>query len=373
MAGVLDILREKSPIRGLALLAAATAISVIAAAIAVTTRESAVRPAFEPRLLFEELGGRVNTVSKIVYTIGLGLQGTSKITLDRKPDGTWGVAERMGYPANFERVKKTIIGMSELEVVEPRTAQPTWHRNLGLLAPEDLGSAVRIELLDADGERLGALLAGKVQEPAFGGRGGPGFIYVRKDGEDQSWLARGKLSLAKSVSDWLDPALMNIDRARIRRAILWAGTENESVLSRPGPDVADFSLESLPQGRETRGAPIVNASATAIVDLAFEDVVPASELDFPDTSPQVVFETFDGLRVRATLTGGAGGLWAAFEAETDAGLAPDDADLTAVAVEAEEINTRVEGWAYKLGQRVGAQMTQTPDLLTREATGEAAQ
>lgn len=369
---LVQMLTVKGAMRNLALLAMATLVSLLAAIYGVTTREAASQPVFTPRLMFEGLGDRLNDVSKIVYTIGRGSQGVGTVVLARQEDGTWTVDERSHYPADFKRVKQTIVGMSELEAYELRTARPEWHHHLGLIAPEDQGNATRIELFDAAGEPMAALLAGKAQDSQGGQAAGDlSFIYARRDGENQAWLARGRLLMDAAAQDWLNPDLADISRERIRRAVLWAETDGAVIMSRVSAEERDFVLDNPPQGRETRGAPIINVSAAAIVHLTFEDVVPEERLDFPATSPQAIYETFDGLRVRVTMTGGGGGLWAMLHAEADPALAPEGADLGAVEAEAAAINARTQGWAYKLPQAVGGQMTQTMELLTREATGAA--
>lgn len=371
------MLTVKGPGRNLVLLAVAAFVLLLAAIYAVAMREAAIRPVFTSRLVFEGLGERLNEVTKIVSTTGRGAQGSETITLTRNEDGVWTVEEAAHYPADFARVKKTIVGMSELEAYEVRTARPEWHRHLGLVAPEEQGNATRVELFDAAGARMAALLVGKAQaaqgaEAAeHGASGKPGFIYVRRDGENQAWLARGGWPMGESAQDWFNPELVEIDRERIQRAVLWAGTDDEVVMSRARAEARDFQLDNPPKGRVSRGAPIINVSATAIIHLAFEEVMPAARLDFPKTSPQVIYETFDGLRVRIRMAGAGGGLWAAIHAETDPTLAPEGTDLAGVEAEAAAINKRTQGWVYKLPQAVGGQMSQTMELLTREATGAA--
>jgi hypothetical protein len=205
------------------------------------------------------------------------------------------------------------------------------------------------------------MLAGKVPEQTVDARG-EGMIYVRRDGENQTWLARGRFPLVQSASDWLDPAFLGVSRDEIRRVTLWAGTDHPVVMSRASKDENDFTLQDIPKGRTTRGAPIVNGAATSIVDLGFDDAVPADTMSFPDSSPNAVFETFDGLRLTLTMTGGGGALWAKVVADVE----PEASDATAAQKKADEINARVGAWAYKLPQTAGGQLTQSMDLLTHE-------
>ena len=353
------------PLRGLAILGLATFVAVAAASVAVFTQARDVRVRFEPRPMFPGLETQLDRVAKVVYTLGRGMRGVDKITLLRE-GGKWVVENRKNYPAEQDRVRKLLIGVSELSLYEPRTARPEWHRDLGLLAPEELGSATRIEFFDDKGTRVAALLTGKVPDQTSDARG-QGMIYVRRDGENQTYLAHGRLPLFQTAQDWLDPAFIGLKRDELKRVTLWAGTDHPVVMSRVAPDVDDFSIENAPAGRVTRGAPIVNGAATSIVGLNFEDAVPAGAMNFPDTSPVDVFETFDGLWVSLTLTGGGGALWAEIKADTDPSIATPGTDMKAVETRAAELNARLGKWLYKMPQQAGNLLTQTMDLLTHEA------
>ncbi|ABS63020.1 hypothetical protein Plav_1400 [Parvibaculum lavamentivorans DS-1] len=366
MAASLQTLRENKPLRNLALLAAITIIVVIAAIVAVATDRSSVRTSFVPHPLFEGLDSKLDRVDRIVYTASRGLSGEVKIVMLRGEDGAWGAESRSGYPVNPELVKKTLLGVGEMEAYEPRTANPEWHRNLGLLAPEDIGSAVRVEFFSGNDERLAGVLVGKVPERAVDVKG-EGVIYVRRDGEDQTWLARGRLPLLKTVSEWLDPTFVDIPREDVARVTLWADTDRPVIMSRGSPEEANFAIENVPEGRVTRGAPVVNRVATALLDSGFDDVAPADTLDFPETAPQVVVETFDGVKLTMRMGGQGGALWARFSAAADAALLPDGADASKAEARAAALNARLGPWVYKLPQDVSSQLTQTMDIVTREA------
>ena len=364
-----DFFRTASPLRNLVLLSAVTLFFCVAAAIALSTQRQATAIQFEPELFFPGLAERVNQATKLVYTTGLGMQGAANITLERGEDGIWRVAEREGYPAKGDKVRKTILGLTELEAFEPRTSNPEWHRNLGLLEPENLGSAVRVQLFAADGTELASMLTGDVVESTKDIQG-RGFVYVRREGDNQTWMARGSISLDKDVANWLDDNVVSVPLAQTRRVTLWSGSATPVVLSRTSPDHTNFVVENVPEGHVTRGAPIVNASATAFSGFTFEDAVPVDSLLFPDP-PVAVVETFDGLKLTITLTGAGSAMWARFLAEADYDVLGEDGDRSALDAKVAEINNRVGDWAYKLEQNLGLRLTQTMDQLTRPVSAEA--
>jgi hypothetical protein len=352
-------------LRNLALLALATLVAVIAATTAVFVQAHSVRVKFTPTPMYPGLETQLDQVAKIQYTLARGMRAPEKITLTRGADGRWTVDERKNYPANQDHVRKALVGVSELVLYEPRTARPDWHRNLGLLAPEDLGSATRVQFYGKDGKLMAALLAGKVPDQTSDARG-QGMIYVRRDGENQTWLARGRFPLFQTAQDWLDTSFLGLTRDDVKRLTLWAGTDHPVVISRASKEDSDFALENIPKGRVTRGAPVVDGVPGALVDLAFDDAVPVASLDFPPTSPEVVVETFDGVRITLVITGGGGALWAKVSAAADPALVAPGADMKAAEARAKTIETRVAPWAYKLPQAAGGQFTQSMDLLTHE-------
>ena len=346
----------------LVLLAVVTLVAVVAAIIVVANDSSSVRTSFVPHPLFEGLADNLDQVERIVYTASQGLSGETKIVMLRDEKGIWRSEARGGYPLNVDLVRKALLGVGEMEAYEPRTASPDWHRNLGLLAPEDIGSAIRVEFFDATENRVAALLVGKIPERAVDVKG-EGLIYVRRDGEDQAWLARGRMPVFKTIMEWLDPAFVDIARDDVARVVLWADTERPVILSRASRSDTDFVIENIPENYITRGAPVVNQAATSLLNTAFDDVVPADTLDLPEDGPKVVVETFDGLRLSMLMGGHSGALWGKFTVELDETLAGEGADLEKGRADADRLSARLDGWVYKLPQETGGQVTQTMDVL----------
>lgn len=358
-------LRGNKPLRNLVILAGATAIAVVAASVAVINDQSSVRTNFVPHPLFEGLATKLDRVDRIVYTSSRGMGGEEIVEMIRKEDGRWGITSRAGYPADDELVRRALLGAGNMEAYEPRTANPEWHRNLGLMKPEDIGSAIRIEYFSGE-ERMAGLLVGKVPERAVDVKG-EGLIYVRRDGEDQSWLARGHMPLHKNAVAWLDPAFVDIPREDVARVTLWAGTEHPVVMERADRSAADFVLANIPEDRATRGAPVINKTAEAILESSFDDVVPAETLEMPEEGPRVTVETFDGLRLTMIMGGQGGALWGAFTVELDPELAVEGSDMEAAKARADKLSARLSAWAYKLPQDTSNQLVQTLDAVTREA------
>lgn len=353
---------NRAALRRLAILGIVTVVAVGAAGVAVLRQESSVQAKFTPEPLFPGLDGQLDRVARITYTFGQGLDGVKKINLERGTDGRWSVKERSGYPARLDKVRATLLGLSGLEAYEPRTSDPQWYGPLGLTAPEDLGRATRVEFFDAAGKRMAGLLAGRVPEATFDVKG-EGMIYARRDGEKQSWLARGSLPLIAEEGDWLDPTLSGIAPDGITRVTLWAGSAKPVVIGRTAPDAKDFIIENLPAGETGRGAPVLNGIVSAAAGLAPEDVAPAKAIDFPDSSPRVEVDGANGIKFMIEITGRGTTYWARFSASADASLLPAGADLKPAEASAKAINDRLGPWAYEIPQDKSDQLTQTMDQL----------
>lgn len=358
-----DSFWKNKPLRHLTVLAGVTFVAVIGAIIAVTHDMRDVRTEFQPVKLFEGLDTKLDRAAHIVVTLPRGMQGVDKLVIDRKPDGVWVLPGHGGYPARQDMVKNLLTGLGALEAYEPRTARAEWHRNLGLLAPEDLGSATRVEIFDDKKERLAALLAGKIPEESVDVQG-QGMIYVRRDGEDQTWLARGRFPLAKVASDWLDTEFLTLPKDHIARVTLWAGSEHPATISRASPDDPNFELENLAPGEMSRGAPVMNGIANAIAEASFEDVAPETSITFPEASPHVVINSFDGLLYTIVMTGSGTSIWAKISVEAAPDLAADKQ------MAAQELATkreaRFKGWVYQIPSELAGILMQTKDVLTHE-------
>ena len=135
--------------------------------------------------LLPGLRERVNDVAALTVQAADG-----RFTARRGAEG-WTLDESDGYPARFETVKKTLMGLAELRTLEAKTANPARHVELGLEDPEapDATSAL-VTLLDAQGQSLGAVVLGRSGSA-------PQSLYARRASDAQCWLVKGSLYLER--------------------------------------------------------------------------------------------------------------------------------------------------------------------------------
>lgn len=148
------------------------------------------------RLAFPDLA--IEQVAAIEITFPRFLRGVELVRLESAPEGGFIIPAQGGFPARADLVQALLAEMARLTLREPRTDNPQFHNALGLVAPEAVGQAVRVELLGAKGETLAHLLLGRAA-PGIGQTS----RFVRLEGQNQSWLAQTRLSVPQRVNDWL--------------------------------------------------------------------------------------------------------------------------------------------------------------------------
>lgn len=255
-----------------------------------------------------------------------------------KPEKGWVLPSRNDYPAAFDKVQHTLVGLATLQTIEPKTARPDWLSYLGLDSPSTGGKGVLIEVFDEKGNALASVIAGNSVD--IGDVSGQTGLYIRKPDSTQSYLARGVLEPTSDPADWMDKTVMDIDRARIREADADPADGTSYIVLRDKPADPDFHLSSIPRGREAANAEVAGEVAASIVGFSFDDIRAASTFDFSKAS-RLVTKTFDGLTVTVSLIRQGANNWAEVSAEATPGN-------PATGAEARAIDAHAAGWAYKL-------------------------
>ena len=366
--------------RSILVLAVVTAVAV-GAVLSIDREPGTVAGSGE--LVFPALLDRVNDVARVRVT---GNEGTFTLARDGE---AWVVEEKERYPAEPDKMHNLILGAAGLRRVEPKTSNPEHYPKLRLEDPagEDAQSA-RFVLEDASGAELARWVLGN-RRPS---KSDPGRteLYIRTGDDPQAWLVEGSLPGGRTIIDWVDRLVARIDRERLRAVeVVHADGMTVAVGKRHSADV-DFILQGVPEGREIDAQYRINDIGRFLEDLRFEDVVPASALDFSGSvDKRMQVTTFDGLHIRMETVvrdgesfarlraevdealavavakaaedeagsegeaGGTGGSGVGAESEHEADAEPEDAagalhPLDAVRAEAAKLNARWTDWAYAL-------------------------
>lgn len=334
--------------------------------------------------LFPELSARLNEVTRVEIRSRAG-----EVVLARESDA-WVIDNRDRYPAPFEKVKRTVLDVADLKVVEPKTSRTEMYSRLGVEDVEAGGSAsTLVTLKDGGGRTLAALLVGKARE------GGPGGVlkharYVRRSGEPQAFLVEGELEVPADPMAWTDRELMDIASTRIREIGIEHPATPAVVIRRDRPEDVDLKLHYIPAGFKPKSTAGVTSLATALQELRFDDVRARAAIAWPAAATVTTLRGFDGLVAKVSSAEIDGRRYAAFEfdfdptgvtaAATDPAPAADEppvapvppqgdrpqgatATKTSVAEEVKALNARLGQWVYVLPDYKQGMLTRTMDDL----------
>lgn len=326
--------------RGLGLLALA---AILVGALALWfSREPAAGPGtLVGTKVLPDARARVNEITELRLAKGDG----SKTSL-RRSGQAWQVAER-GYRADSGKVRKLLLDLTGLEVLEEKTEDPASYALLGV---EDVkgpqAAGVLVEIVAPQATRT--LIVGRPS--------GSRESFVRVVGRPVSLLVRPQLSIEADPRRWLDTALLDVDAARVQRVEVRPASGPAYAAVRERPGAPDLAIEPLPKGRELSGPSAATALASGLDDLTLDDVKAADPAAAP-APLHATISTFDGLVVEfAGHRDGAHGL-VTVAAHYDAELAKRFADQAraaslhaapAVEKEAAAIAARAQDWQFEL-------------------------
>jgi hypothetical protein len=273
----------------------------------------------------------------------VGAGNRTLVTLERG-SGRWLVAEE-GYPADAQRVRRLLVALGELHVLEPKTEDPARYAALAVEDVEDAkAQSLRIELRGLHDPL--ALLVGH----AAAGQG----AYVRVPGQRQALEARPALDVARAPRDWLARTIVDLAPERVQSVEVERGGAPPWRAIKATRGAAHYDVPGLPKGRELTSLGAADAAGNVLGHVEFDEVRHAAAA--PGRAERAVVRCFDGLVV--TLEGRAEGdaRWITLAAEFDAALAgryPPAAGeaapgAEAVRAEAERITATARGWEYRL-------------------------
>jgi hypothetical protein len=220
------------------------------------------------------LRSSLNSIAEVRLIKGDGTRTTLK-----KREKDWVVAER-DFRADPGRVRKLLLDLSDLSVIEEKTRDPANYSKLGVedvKAPNAGGT--RVELVDPAAKKNVALIVGK---PA-GAKSG----YVRIPETEQSLLAGPQIAVETDPRRWLDRTVVDILQDRVKEVAVTPSSGPAYTVTRASKDQADFTVPNLPKGRELASPGSVNSVAGSLASLSLDDVRKAEAA--------ATFQTFDGL------------------------------------------------------------------------------
>ncbi len=238
----------------------------------------------ETAYLVPGLRDHVNDVDKVIVT---GAENKPVTTLTRGAGG-WSIAEKGGFAADTGKLREFLLKLADAKLIEQKTANKDKYATLGVedVAGKDAKST-EIE--------LGGL--GAAVKLIVGNSNAHGGTFVRREGEAQSWLASGSITVDKKPENWLRKDLTDVAASRIAVVEITHADGKTVRAAKEAEGDQNFKLADVPKGREAGSEYTVNGLASTLGGLRFDDVIAAKDAAPGDKPLKAHFATFDGLVV----------------------------------------------------------------------------
>ncbi|MGH7048650.1 MAG: DUF4340 domain-containing protein [Stellaceae bacterium] len=331
--------------RSLIPLAVVTVVAVAVAVAAMASGGEGISRAGPDQRALPGLAGELGQIASVkVERQGLDL------TFVRDGDN-WRVAQKGNYPADSAKIRRIVLALADLTLVEPKTREPRLYPRLQVEDPGK-GKSTLVNLENKSSAVLARLIVGKRSFDRLG-EGNDG-VYVRKPGDPQSWLARGSLDFSDDMANWLDRKIVDIPDKNVEKVSLTQPDGTTLVLARNAAD-AKFAVIGAPPNAKYKDDTALGEPAMALETLDLDDVAPMASLTPPDEGvTSASFTCFDGMTIDVKLFQHANKNWIALTA-TGSGKAAD---------EARKIDARVSRWVYQIPSYKAKMMqTKLADLL----------
>jgi hypothetical protein len=292
-----------------------TVLAVAGAAIVAFERPSAAPVRYVDEPAFPALRADPDAVAKVTLTTSDG-----SITLVRETADRWAALERFGYPVDRAKVRALIVALADMRLIEAKTRLPERYPRLEVEDPAAADAKSRLLRAEsADGKVLAAAILGKRQHRLTGNQSAG--TYLRRPGEEQSWLASGGVDLDTAVIDWLDDQIVDLDPARIGRIEIRPESGKGYLVRRNGAG-EPLQLADLAEGERVKDDADLGRLAGVLAPMRLEDVRPRAELEWPAAHQVAVATTLDGLELTVELARIDDEPWARLDARAVDALAP---------------------------------------------------
>ncbi len=311
--------------RQLSILAVLAAVSVGATAVVLRTSTASVASDRRGERVLPGLIDKANQITGVVVR-----QGGDTLSIERRDAGF--VAADSGFPVKVDAVRDLVASSIELSFEEARTSDPARYPDLGLADPGAADAGKEITLRAASGN-LADFVVGNRDTTVGGPAGG---VFVRLEGQPQTWLARGNVRLPANRSDWFAGLDLGLRGDEIKKLEVSGGGRDAVTASANAAKPGELTLENVPEKRVADTFK-VGRLATMIAGFAFQDVRKRSKP--ADDARHLVADFGDGLRLVVTGVGEPSDGWVQISAEATS----DDARQKASAIAA-----KVEGYDFRL-------------------------
>ena len=315
--------------------------------------------------------------------------GASAHTTVERHDAGWTVKEKYGYPADFDKVRRSVIDLSELKVADVIDLAPEEFARLDIADPSPDVDSKRVTLKSGD-TVLGTLILGKehskqAAEPS--GYGGyPDGRYVSLAGGKHVFRVSNPMTaLGDTPIDWVDSDLLSIAATDLETITITGPNRTPLSLTRDGTDLTLEGMGENEEGEASKLSTLGNAlSYLTLSDIADPSI---SDADLGLDQPTEWVATAKNGTVYTLQLGSAadaGGRYlrigvaypaheaveAAASTSTSNAVAEasseQEATLAKQRSEAEALNSKLSAWTFVVAYHTGDAMLTTRDQLVKQ-------
>lgn len=333
-----------------AALAAVAALSLITAIAIYSARAPGTGETAAAGKLFPGLETGAANVARVSIT-----QGASALVIEKSGD-QWLVKSQDGYPASAEKVRALLIALADARLLEPKTRLPERYAILDVDDPAGKTTNARlVKLEDAGGNTLAEIIVGKSRAghaaaPAATGQATAG-SYVRRPGEDQSWLASTSIVGGAALKDWATPRVFETETEKIKSLTVSVAGEAPYDIKRAADGTHELAV--IPEGKKIKYVNMLDNILEAASVLDFERVRKRTGAAGGEAG-SVTFETDGGLKVALNVRRDKDAVWMTIDpsGEGDAKKVADD------------IKVRTDGWEFEvIPSKADTLLKKNADLL----------
>lgn len=279
-------------------------------------------------------------------------KGDDKIRLAAR-NGEWLIESGENYPADAQAVRKLVIAASEAKLIERKTAKKELHQALGLADPGSGGTVGRhIRFLDDAGSVIAEIIAGNARNESIQASGTG--TYVRRPGEEQTWLANRQISATTSFRDWTKTKLIDWSTESIKSADIEFKAESAYRIDRDA-DGKTHKLATMPPGKKLKFVNSVDDIIEAASLIEFKNVRKAGKGTALPKAGRVILAADSGVKITVDYYSDDKEAWVTMMPEGEGEEGKKIAD---------EIKGRTEGWEFEVPVgEVTATLKKYTDLL----------
>ena len=322
-------------------------VSVGIAVAGTASRTGFQQTNYEGEQLFPGLFEKASEVTEVMI-----LQHGVRFDFDLK-DGQWTMRQSDGYPVHGNLVSKVIFGLTNMELLEAKTAKPSRLAALNLGDSDDPKSDSQHVTLSGKDGVIADLIVGRANY--FLPTTTTGGMYVRRPGEDQAWLVKGLVDIGVEPRDWLMRDIINIPVDTITNVEVRQPDGGQLIVERREGVSGDFAFANLPENMKLKSEYAPRNIAAIVSSFVLNNVRKDESVPLdPSQAYEAVYASQGGIQATLRFWQKEGTQYLRLSATYTGDDPASDAAKQVAA-----INARTAGWTYIIPEYQFQQVSKT--------------